>query len=83
MESSKHDFKWFGEGFDGFPRHLPEDCVQYSLYIIDPTAKDGEIQSQLRVIQEAAAQFTEELLKDFLWQRQGFNLHLLREKGKH
>lgn len=82
MEGRKTEFKWFGEGFDGFPKYLPEDCVEYSLYIIDPKLKDWEIRSRLRQVQEAAKALIKDLLQGFIWQRQGFKLELVEDKGR-
>ena len=82
MESSKDDFKWFGEGFDGFPKTLPEDCMQYSIYLIDSLLGDREIREKLREIQIAAGQLTKKLLRDFIWQREGFKLNLEQENGR-
>lgn len=31
--------KWFGEGFDGFPKRLPDDCVEYIIYLVDSTLR--------------------------------------------
>lgn len=81
MEARQNDFKWFGEGFDGFPKHLPEDCVEYFIYIIDSKLRDLEIRSQLRKIQASVSNLTKKLLKGYIWQRQNFNLELVHEDG--
>lgn len=81
MEARHNDFKWFGEGFDGFPKHLPEDCVEYLLYIIDSKLGDSDIRSQLRHVQASANDLTKNLLKDYIWQRQSFKLELAHGNG--
>lgn len=81
MESRQRDFKWFDEGFDGFPKHLPEDCVEYFMYIIDTQLTDSEIRSELRSVQSSANSLTKKLLKDYIWQRQSFDLELVHENG--
>ncbi|KAL8700799.1 MAG: hypothetical protein Q9201_005256 [Fulgogasparrea decipioides] len=75
-------FKWFGEGFDGFPKILPDDCTQYTLYIIDARLSDFEVRAQLRKVQAAATTLCKTLLKDFIWQRDGFRLDLFQREGK-
>lgn len=82
MDSSRDDFKWFGEGFDGFPKSLPEDCVEYTIYILDSKLTDLERREQLRAVQSAAIKLTNGLLKDFIWQRENFKLTLEREEGR-
>ena len=82
MDTSTDTFKWFGEGFDGFPKSLPEDCVEYAVYIIDSKLPDPERRDQLRQVQSAVIKLTNELLKDFIWQREGFQLSLQREDGR-
>ena len=82
MHSSKDDFKWFGEGFDGFPKRLPDDCVEYAIYILDPVLQDSQIRERLRKVHSAANVLTKHLLKGFIWQREPFGLELVRENGK-
>lgn len=82
MDTSREQFKWFGEGFDGFPKSLPEDCVEYTIYIIDSRLTDLERRDQLRAVQSAAIKQTNGLLKDFIWQREDFKLTLEREEGR-
>ena len=67
------------EGFDGFPKTLPEDCVEYSIYVIDAKLKDVEIRDKLRQVQNAASTLIKQILKDFIWQREPFGLTLQRE----
>ena len=82
METSRDEFKWFGEGFDGFPKSLPEDCVEYAVYILDSKLTDLEAREQLRQIQSAAIKLSNGLLEDFIWQRESFKLSLEREEGR-
>ncbi|KAL2039443.1 hypothetical protein N7G274_007715 [Stereocaulon virgatum] len=82
MDGPKDDFKWFGEGFDGFPKRLPEDCVEYTIYTIDSTLSDSETHQQLRQIQTAGTKLINKLLKDFIWQREGIHFDLRQEEGR-
>lgn len=82
MDTSRDEFKWFGEGFEGFPKSLPEDCVEYTIYILDSRLTDLERREQLRAVQNAAIKLTNGLLKDFIWQREDFKLTLEREEGR-
>ena len=82
MDAPKDDFKWFGEGFHGFPKILPEDCVEYTIYILDSKLTHLETRQQLRQVQSAVLKLTNELLKDFIWQREGFKISLEREDGR-
>ncbi|KAL8962477.1 MAG: hypothetical protein Q9193_001120 [Seirophora villosa] len=80
MADHPDGFKWFGEGFDGFPKILPDDCVQYMVYIIDSKLNDFNIREQLRKVQAAANALCKELLKGFIWQRDGFELEIVHQK---
>ena len=82
MNTLPDDFKWFGEGFDGFPKSLPEDCVEYTIYLVDSKLTDLERREQLRPVQSAATKLTNKLLKDFIWQRENFRISLQREEGR-
>lgn len=82
MNPSHDDgFKWFGEGFDGFPKRLPDDCVEYTIHIVDSTLAELAVRERLRKIQDAGASLTKKMLRDFIWQRDGFDLGLVREDG--
>ncbi|OQO08099.1 hypothetical protein B0A48_06893 [Cryoendolithus antarcticus] len=78
MEVPKQDdFKWFGEGFDGFPKRLPEDCVEYIIYVIDEKLKtQAAIRTRLNHILKAANIASKKLLADYIWQREAFELSL-------
>ncbi|KAL8923291.1 MAG: hypothetical protein Q9208_004691 [Pyrenodesmia sp. 3 TL-2023] len=82
MASNPDDFRWFGEGFNGFPKTLPDDCVHYAIYIIDAKANDFTIREQLRKVQVAANALCKNLLKDFIWQRDGFGLDIVQRNGR-
>ena len=82
MFAPKDGFKWFGEGFDGFPKSLPEDCVEYTIYILDSKLTDLRRREQLRDVQSAVTKQTNKLLEDYIWQRDGFKLLLEREDGR-
>lgn len=77
----KDDLKWFGDGFGGFPKRLPEDYVQYTIYILDPKVTDSELQQRLRHVRLAANALTKKLLNNFVWQRDSFALELVYEDG--
>ena len=74
MEPSdpKDDIDWFGKGFEGFPKRLPEDCVQYAIHIIDEKLDEAALRAGLKQIQQAATKLTKTLLGDYIWQREPF-----------
>ncbi|KAL9135986.1 MAG: hypothetical protein Q9175_002804 [Cornicularia normoerica] len=82
MDAQRDDFRWFGKGFDGFPKSLPEDCVEYTIYTLDSKSTDLERREQLRQIQSAVTKLTKDLLEEFIWQRESFKLSLEREGGR-
>jgi hypothetical protein len=81
MDVPQDDLKWFGEGFDGFPKRLPEDTVEYAVYIIDAKLAEAQIRSRLNAVLQAASDLIKKLLKDYIWQRDTFSLNLKRETG--
>ncbi|KAH0543997.1 hypothetical protein FGG08_001764 [Glutinoglossum americanum] len=76
MEHANNDFKWFGEGFDGFPKRLPEDCVQYTLYILNAELNGNELLARLEHVMSAALKLTDSLLGGYIWQREKFMLEI-------
>ncbi|KAI9841683.1 MAG: hypothetical protein M1838_003454 [Thelocarpon superellum] len=77
----RDDLKWFGEGFDGFPKNLSEDSVEYSIFIVDTTCSGPELHAQLELIRVAAAELSEKLLRNYIWQRDAFRLDVQTEDG--
>lgn len=66
------DLKWFGEGFDGFPKRLPDDCAEYACYVLDETTAD--IRIKLNQILKASEALKKQLLEHYIWQRDDFEL---------
>lgn len=78
---SNDDFKWFGEGFEGFPKRLPDDFVEYIIYIIGFDISDTQTRERLQSVQRAASELEKALLKEYIWQRDSFSLELVRGEG--
>ncbi len=82
MEGPPDDFYGFGEGFDGFPKRLPEDCVEYSIYLLDTKPKSTkELLAGLELVRKESLGMTESLLKEYIWQRDSFKLEVESSKG--
>lgn len=84
MVNAEDDFKWPGDGFEGFPRRVPEDCVIYSLYVIrsgEDSNGGASVRKQLEEVQAAATDLKTKLLRDYIWQREGFSLEHCQEDG--
>src|SRR5579859_414391 len=81
MSKEDEDFKWFGDGFDGFPKSLPEDTVEYVVHVVDPKLSVTETKSRLNDILRSANELKKKYVKDYIWQRDDFNLRLKREDG--
>jgi hypothetical protein len=85
---SEEDIEWFKSTFRPIPKpQLPEDCIQYSLHWIDPKIQSGSpseadaARAGLGEVQKAASKLVRELLKDYIWQRDGFKLELTKDDG--
>ena len=82
MDFPQDDFKGFGGGFEGFPKILPEDCVEYSLFIIDSRLKSQkELLGKLEEVRKESLKLVESLLNEYIWQRESFKLELESGKG--
>lgn len=69
--------KWFGEGFDGFPKRLPDDCVEYVIYVVEEKLNSTTaIRDRLNEILKTASELKKTYLKDYIWQRDAFELSL-------
>lgn len=82
MDAPQDDLKWFGQGFDGFPKKLPDDVVEYIIYIIDTTLSDIQTRERLQAFQRSLQQLEKKFLKEYIWQRDSLKLELVREHGR-
>jgi hypothetical protein len=80
MEGPQDDLKWFGEGFDGFPKKLPDDVVEYIILIIDTKLSDTQTRERLQAFQRALTTLEKKFLKEYIWQRDPLKLELIREE---
>lgn len=79
MDSQLPDdgLKWFGEGFDGFPKRLPDDCVEYVVCVIDEKFNtQNATRTRLNDIVKASNELKKTHLKNYIWQREEFSLVL-------
>ena len=83
MENApQDDFKWFGEGFEGFPKRLPEDVVEYLIFVVDTKLSDVQTRERLQAFQRTLNSLEKKLLKEYIWQRESIQLELVREDGR-
>lgn len=71
-------------GFKGFERSLPENCVEYMLFVIDTKLQQQQQQhvfSRLDAVRKAAVQLSSRLTSDYIWQRDTFNVEVKNDKG--
>ncbi|KAH7110116.1 SGT1 family protein Sgt1 [Dendryphion nanum] len=76
------DFQWFGQGFSGFPKRLPEDVVEYLIFIIDAKLSDTQTRERLQAFQRALTALEKKFLKEYIWQRESIKLDLVRPDGR-
>jgi len=82
MEANTNPFTpGFGQ-FHGIPqRTLPDDCVEYTLIIIDQTSDQTAIRAELEKVKQTAEKFVKEVTADYIWQRGSFQLELAEAKA--
>ncbi|KAJ4421497.1 hypothetical protein N0V85_000144 [Neurospora sp. IMI 360204] len=68
--------------FNGFQMSLPENCVEYMLFVINdqPEAQRTTL-SSLETIRKVALQRLDELTKDYIWQREPLKLETRIDNG--
>ena len=70
------------DGLEGFSRGLPDDCVEYTISVIESAIKDQQRREKLRKVQASATSLTKKHLNGYIWQRDSFRLDLLQENGR-
>lgn len=80
MEDLPHDPT---AGHTGFERELPDNSVEYLLFIIEGDKSDSRnTLAQLEKLRKSALDLCQDLTKDYIWQRDEFNLQLKNEGGE-
>jgi hypothetical protein len=69
-------------GLSGFDKELPENSVEYLLFVIDKQSDARALLSQFEALRKAALELCRSLSKDYIWQREEFDLELKNEGGK-
>lgn len=69
-------------GFKAFERCLPENCVEYMLFVIDAKLQQHHVFSRLDAVRKAAVQLSSRLTSDYIWQRDAFDVEVKTEKGR-
>lgn len=66
----------------GFDKEITENVVEYLIFYIEPNSDARKTLPRLETVRKAAIQNCQSLTKDYLWQREEFNLELKNEGGK-
>ena len=82
MDDCAQGTEGLSEGFPTFPRRLPDDTIEYCLYIVDSTLSPVELESRLTAVCTAAEGFREKYLKHYIWQRDSFSLTVETKDGQ-
>ncbi|KAI1105395.1 SGT1-domain-containing protein [Jackrogersella minutella] len=67
--------------FDGFARSLPENCVVYSLFVIDNSQEQRSSIPVLETVRKEAVKLCDSITKGYIWQRDSFQLRIERDQG--
>lgn len=79
MEDLPHDEQ---AGHSGFQHELPDNAVKYLIFLSDPKLDIRATISHLETVRKAALGLSQDLTRDYIWQRDDFNLELKNEDGK-
>ncbi|KAG7417976.1 SGT1 protein-domain-containing protein [Fusarium sp. MPI-SDFR-AT-0072] len=64
-----------------FTNQLPDNCVEYLLFSIDPQVNIRKQLAQIENVRKSAIELAATLTKDYIWQKDEFNLTLKNENG--
>lgn len=65
-----------------FKNQLPDNCVEYLLFFINPQVDIRKQLAQIENIRRSATELATTLTKDYIWQKDEFNLTLKNENGQ-
>lgn len=62
---------------------LPENTVEYMLFVMDSQQTEArKTRPRLETIRKAAVDLVQTLTRDYIWQREGFEISFKSESGK-
>lgn len=62
---------------------LSENTVEYMLFVVDNQQSEArKTRTRLEAIRKAAVELVQSLTKDYIWQREGFEISLKSEHGE-
>ncbi|KAF2869052.1 SGT1 protein-domain-containing protein [Massariosphaeria phaeospora] len=76
------NFNQVGEGCDGSPKTLPHGVVEYLVFVVDSRLSDIQTRERLQGFQRALSTLEKKFLKEYIWQRDGLKLALIRQDGR-
>ena len=82
MDANDIQHESFNESIKGCSRGLPDDCVEYTISVIDSTLDAQGLREKLRRVQVSVKSYTKKLLEGYIWQRDSFQLELIQENGR-
>jgi len=75
--------KFLKGGFQGFPKQLPDNTTNYVLAVINDNLETRKLLTELEHIRKLASELCERLTKEYIWQRDGFQLQVMHNNGLH
>lgn len=69
------------QGFGGFRMTLPENCVEYMLFVVEDDAQESSRLQSLEAVRRAATKKASDLTNNYIWQRETFSLETKIENG--
>ncbi|RSM12915.1 hypothetical protein CEP52_002267 [Fusarium oligoseptatum] len=70
-----------GEDQAGLNNQLPDNCVEYLLFVLDSQLEARRQLSQIEAVRKSAIDLATSLTGDYIWQKDEFNLTLKNEQG--
>lgn len=71
-----------GESEAAVAGQLPENTIEYMLFMIDSQQTEArKTRPRLETIRKSAVELVQSLTKDYIWQREGFEISFKSENG--
>ncbi|KAI2627500.1 SGT1-domain-containing protein [Hypoxylon sp. NC1633] len=70
-----------GDGIGELPKRLPENYVEYLLFILDDKLEARSLLSELEAIRKTALQLCDTVVQEYIWQRDSFHLRIERDQN--
>lgn len=82
MSNEENEGNPLGDESQNFGRQLSENSMEYMIFILDESLEGIKYLNRLEAVKKDAMRLMSNVAKNYIWQRDDFNLEVINSDGK-